>query len=388
MISNLETRPLSQVGYEPIAKPTYSDRIESADEVFDYLLIDGEVLSAPARRLVEAAARLGDSAHADLIRVDVCHRLRLAQDTLFATVDDPTLGYGGLLNDAARIFENNTALPLTNDSYLATSSCSSLEVTADHYGKLWNGFAPERYFDEAAELLRTRLTRNEIDISWFAGKRALDCGCGGGRYTVALQRLGFAEVVGCDWSDEALETARLRAEQAGIGNVSYRKADVINLPFDDDSFDFVFCNGVLHHTLSTEQGVRELLRVMKPQGRGWLYLYARPGGLDRLTHYLARLLLKHANHEVCRRYCHALGIAGHRVFFLLDLWLTPIAECYTPDQVSDFLEAAGCATWRRLTRGADNDLVEKIFHSEDFAGVKYGVGENRHYFEGKSARAT
>lgn len=376
---------MSQVAYDQdTIRPTYTDCIESADEVLDYLMIESKALLPAARRLVKAAAQLGDSAHADLVRVDVCHRIRLAQDAIFAAAGDPTPGYADLLNQAALVCEDNAALPLMSvGSDFAIAARSALDVTAEHYGRLWDGFTPQRYFDEAAELLRTRLTRNEIDVSWFAGKRALDCGCGGGRYTVALQRLGFAEVVGCDWSDEALQVARVRAEQAGIENVSYRKTDVINLPFADSSFDFVFSNGVLHHTLSTEQGMSELRRVMKPQGRGWLYLYARPGGLDRLTHYLARLLLKRANHEVCRRYCQALGMAGHRIFFLLDLWLTPIAECYTPDQVAGLLEGAGCSTWRRLTRGGDDDLVEKLFQGERFAEVKYGVGENRYYFEGK-----
>ena len=374
---------MSQVCEQQYTRSTYTDLIESSDEVLDYLMIDGTVLSTPARRLVGAAARLGSSAHADLLRVDICHRIRLAQDGIFAAGGDPTRRYADLLHDAARVCEDQAKLVLSNDSSFPTAEVNVLDVTAEHYGKLWRGFAPERYFDEAAELLRSRFERNQIDISWFAGKRAVDIGCGGGRYTVALQRLGFAEVVGCDWSDEALAVANLRAEQAGINNVSYRKTDVTELPFADDSFDFVFSNGVLHHTLSTERGVNELLRVMKPEGRGWLYLYARPGGLDRLTHYLARLLLKHANHEVCRRYCQALGIAGNRIFFLLDLWLTPVAECYTPDQVSDFLATAGCANWRRLERGADDDLVEKIFQGEPFADTKYGVGENRYYFEGK-----
>jgi SAM-dependent methyltransferase len=228
------------------------------------------------------------------------------------------------------------------------------------------------------------MARNDIELSWCADKRALDCGCGGGRYTVALKNLGFAEVVGVDWSENALETARSRAVEASIEGVTYQKADVLALPFEDESFDFVFSNGVLHHTVDTSKGVGELARVMKRNGRGWLYLYARPGGLDRVTHYLARLLLRNSNHDLCRRYCRALGLAGNRTFFLLDLWLTPVAECYTPAEAEAFLKEAGCRRWRRLSRGSDQDMIEQIWCGVPYAGLKYGVGENRYYFEGKT----
>jgi SAM-dependent methyltransferase len=310
----------------------------------------------------------------------------LGQDEVFAADGDPIPAYSDLLDGAADILEANAGLSTMRDSFTnGRVPYEPLDVTANHYGRLWGGFSPERYFNEAELLLRARLERNGIDTSWFEGKRALDCGCGGGRYTVALKRLGFAEVVGCDWSDEALSVARARASEANITGVSYRKTDVLALPFADDEFDFVFSNGVFHHTYNTEQGVGELIRVMQPEGRGWLYLYARPGGLDRLTHYLARLLLKNADHEVCRNYCRALGMDGNRIFFLLDLWLTPIAECYTPAEVEEMLDRAGCRARQRLTRGSDLDLVEQIQDGTAHAAVKFGVGENRYFFFGKSS---
>lgn len=368
---------------------TYTDRIETVDEVMTYLMLPaeaGDVLLPPARGLHAAAVALGDSAHADLLRMDVCHRLRRGQDVIFASDGDPVTGYADLLDEAAAYLETSAKLPiLAGAGDFTPERASPLDRTAEHYGRLWGAFSPEHYFVEAAELLHTRMSRNGIDLGWFQGKRALDCGCGGGRYTVALKKLGFAEVVGVDWSEEALETARWRAGDAGIEGVRYQRANVLELPFGDDEFDFVFSNGVLMLTEDTERGVRELLRVMKRDGRGWIYLYARPGGLDRVTHYLARLLLKQANHEVCRRYCRALGLAGNRTFFLLDLWLTPIAECYTPDEVEVMLQQAGCQKWWRLTRGEDRDLVEQLNRGSFFASVKFGVGENRYFFEGKQA---
>ncbi len=46
------------------------------------------------------------------------------------------------------------------------------------------------------------------------------------------------------------------------------KADICDLPFEDNSFDWIFCNHVLEHIPDDTQAVRELYRVMKPGGTG------------------------------------------------------------------------------------------------------------------------
>lgn len=359
---------------------TVTDRFETADEVCDYLVIGPEVRDAFAR-LHEASKRLGDSPHADLLRMDACHRIRLAQDNIFASAADPVPLYARVLDAAAKALDAGNALPLAQSEVSRHEGDTQQDVTATHYGHLWGGFSPDHYFGEATELLRARFERNGFDLSRAPRERVLDAGCGGGRYSVALKKLGFAEVVGVDWSPQGIAVANARVDEANIAGVSYRQAAVLNLPFEAGEFDVVFSNGVLHHTYDTQRGVDELHRVMKPGGRGWLYLYHRPGGLDRLTHYVARLLLKHARHEVCRRYCHALGLAANRIFFLLDLWLTPIAEAYTPAEMEEMMGKAGFKEWRRCARGSDQDLAEKIYQQEPYAEVKYGVGENRYLID-------
>ncbi|HEY5927928.1 MAG TPA: class I SAM-dependent methyltransferase [Kofleriaceae bacterium] len=360
---------------------TTSDKIETTDEVCEYLQIPYEQLRAPLQRLQAASVAHGNSPHADLMRMDVCHRIRLAQDRVFAAGTDPVPEYARVISDAAAQLESSSKLPLADSVMPPDDSETPQDATANHYGALWGGFSPDHYFDEATALLRARLERNGFDLAKVSGMRVLDGGCGGGRYSVALKRLGFGEVVGVDWSKQGIAVANERVKQAKIAGVSYQQADVLKLPFADGEFDFVFSNGVLHHTYDTQRGIAELRRVTKPGGAGWLYLYHRPGGLDRLTHYVARLLLKRANKEVCRRYCNALGLAANRIFFLLDLWLTPIAECYTPDEMSAMMKEAGFTSWRRCARGADQDLAEHIYQREPFAEAKYGVGENRYFID-------
>lgn len=48
------------------------------------------------------------------------------------------------------------------------------------------------------------------------------------------------------------------------------KADILDLPFEDESFDIVFCNHVLEHIEDDQKAMSELFRVMKKGGWGIL----------------------------------------------------------------------------------------------------------------------
>ncbi|WKD85099.1 Demethylrebeccamycin-D-glucose O-methyltransferase [Polaribacter huanghezhanensis] len=56
------------------------------------------------------------------------------------------------------------------------------------------------------------------------------------------------------------------------------KADILNLPFDDNSFDVVFCNHVLEHISDDTKAMQELYRVLKPNGMG---IFQIPQDLSR-----------------------------------------------------------------------------------------------------------
>jgi ubiquinone/menaquinone biosynthesis C-methylase UbiE len=97
-----------------------------------------------------------------------------------------------------------------------------------------------------------------------SGGKALDLGCGTGVLTVALARRGF-DVVGVDHSPEMLELARRKLERNGLG-AALETGDVRALRFDDGQFDCVTVQGLLHHLEELGPCLRELDRVLKPDG--------------------------------------------------------------------------------------------------------------------------
>jgi len=105
----------------------------------------------------------------------------------------------------------------------------------------------------------------------WAGKLVLDAGCGSGRYMDVVARSG-AEVVGVDLS-LAVEVAQ---ENLGhLPNCHFIQADLFQLPFPNECFDFFYSIGVLHHTPSTRQAFIHLVRTLKPRGGAAIWVYPR-----------------------------------------------------------------------------------------------------------------
>jgi SAM-dependent methyltransferase len=94
-----------------------------------------------------------------------------------------------------------------------------------------------------------------------AGLRVLDAGCGGGRNSAWLVERGAA-VVGIDASEELLAIARDRLPSA-----TFVHGDLAEpLPFDDGSFDVVVAGLVMHYLRDWTPTLRELRRVLRPDG--------------------------------------------------------------------------------------------------------------------------
>lgn len=100
-----------------------------------------------------------------------------------------------------------------------------------------------------------------------AGAEVLEAGCGVGAQTVILGRRSPKARFSCvDISAASLEQAASRARQAGLENVRFQQADLMCLPFADNTFDHVFVCFVLEHLSEPMRALRELHRVLKAGG--------------------------------------------------------------------------------------------------------------------------
>lgn len=216
------------------------------------------------------------------------------------------------------------------------------QQTGKIFGELWPTYS-NRLFEDSVQLFYKRLDAVGFDRSWFEGKRVLDAGCGGGRNAIAMARYG-ADVVGVDISEAGLADARKRAE--GLSAVSFQEASLLDLPFDANHFDMIWCAGVLMHTVDPPRVLDELARVLQPGGLLYLLVYATEGLRWPLIKLL-RPLAKYLGFDLIETAIYQAGLPANKRRTFLDDLFTPLLDFYSWERLSGMLASRG---FERLDR--------------------------------------
>ena len=110
--------------------------------------------------------------------------------------------------------------------------------------------------------------RTAIDELAPAGKRVLDVGTGTGDLALGVARAGASQVVGVDFVEAMLVSARRKVLAAGPPNrIALAVGDAMGLPFPDSSFDGIINGFLLRNVADLDGALREFVRVLKPGGR-------------------------------------------------------------------------------------------------------------------------
>ena len=113
-----------------------------------------------------------------------------------------------------------------------------------------------------------------LPASWFPGKNVLDCGCGGGRWSYGLAKLG-ANVTAVDINQSCLDATREATAPFAV------EKRFVQSPLEElgqnlsrgDGYDLVFSWGVLHHCGSFNESLRQISSFVKEGGVIYLFLY-------------------------------------------------------------------------------------------------------------------
>ncbi|MFC2123652.1 class I SAM-dependent methyltransferase [Bacteroidota bacterium] len=104
------------------------------------------------------------------------------------------------------------------------------------------------------------------DSVWDPGSYILEAGCGIGSQTrIIARRNPDSNFLSIDISGESVNSAKERIDSENIHNVNFQVADIMALPFEDESFDHVFLCFVLEHLPGT-RALTELKRILKKGG--------------------------------------------------------------------------------------------------------------------------
>jgi SAM-dependent methyltransferase len=155
-----------------------------------------------------------------------------------------------------------------------------------------NGFATTR---ELAEFLAGK-------------KRILDAGCGNGRVTALLRKYAppDAEIIGIDISSSTVARGNLE----GSANVSFCEKNILDDLSSLGSFDFIYCQEVLHHTADPEKAFRNLCRQLSPTGEIAIYVYKKKAPVREYVDDYIRDKISNLPYQEAIRACRQLTELG------------------------------------------------------------------------------
>lgn len=195
-------------------------------------------------------------------------------------------------------------------------------------------------FDDLASLIdkaRQGVFARLLDEQIPFGSRILECGCGTGQLSNFLG-ISHRTVFGTDLSLNSLRLAESFRSRQRLDRVFFLQMNLFQPAFQPASFDFVICNGVLHHTADPRRGLSRLAHLLRPGGYLIIGLYHQ---YARLANDLRRTLLRWTGHRLTfldpRLRCAPLGERRKKAW-IEDQYRNPLESKHTIGEVFQWLE--------------------------------------------------
>jgi len=109
------------------------------------------------------------------------------------------------------------------------------------------------------------LTVEELAKS-FHGKDILDVGCGYGFRTVGIARKGAKSVTGIDSDSVRIQQATEYSNSLGVSSIRFLLINAEYMDFEDESFDIITADEMIHHVEDVDKVLKELVRITKKGG--------------------------------------------------------------------------------------------------------------------------
>jgi SAM-dependent methyltransferase len=193
----------------------------------------------------------------------------------------------------------------------------------------------------------------------FAGKKVLEVGLGYGTLGQLIASRG-ADYYGADIAAGPVAVMQRRLAWLGLPEEHVQQASVLELPYSDATFDYLYSIGCLHHTGDLERSVQEVHRVLVPGGRAVVMLYNR-----------------HSVRRVRFALVRALRGRGGRS---LDDELRGVYDAHEAGEAAPHTDFVSRAEVRRLFR----DFARVKIDVQNFDGFRFGI--KREWFLSNAAR--
>lgn len=211
----------------------------------------------------------------DLLACPMCH----------AALDDMACTPCGLE------FKINHGVPsfICRAMYPSDDAYKSANKIIEFWGKGWekrlaepdhkplfesDGPALERYAEDdlKSHRMSDSVLGTDLPIELLRGKTVVNIGAGAGTEALVLSYSG-ASCLAIDITSQAANAAQTLMSRVGASGIGVQ-ADARYIPLRDNSVDFVYSSGVLHHSPDIARSISEVHRILKPGGKAFVMLYA------------------------------------------------------------------------------------------------------------------
>jgi ubiquinone/menaquinone biosynthesis C-methylase UbiE len=115
------------------------------------------------------------------------------------------------------------------------------------------------------DLKRHKLMAKRLVENIPENGKVLEIAPGPGYFCIELAKLGNYQITGLDISKSFVEIARRNAEKAGL-KIDFREGNASAMPFQDNTFDFTFCQAAFKNFSEPVKAIAEMYRVLRPGG--------------------------------------------------------------------------------------------------------------------------
>ena len=274
---------------------------------------------------------------------------------------------------------NASTAPGSVDTPRAASGAERvLDVVNEFYEENpFPGFDPGKYETRADLVTRASWYAKRLDAEIPFEACVIDVGCGTGQLACFLAIKG-RRVLGVDYSQRSLALACALKERLALRSVEFERANILDWDQPSECFDYVFCNGVLHHTSDPYGGFRKLVEITRPGGRIVVGLYNRYGrSMLRMRRRVVRLISRVAptakDRAIRRQLVELEEDEAKRHTWYADQYEHPHESAHTVAEVLRWFRENGVEYVSSLPKIEPfGSMPKRVFRSREVAGWRSG----------------
>ena len=147
-----------------------------------------------------------------------------------------------------------------------------------------------RWYDKTTrrDLPEFKALARRVADTLVSGAKVLEIAPGPGFFAIELAKIGKYQITGLDISKTFVDIAKRNARQEHV-EVDFRQGNASAIPLPEGSFDFVLCRAAFKNFSDPVGALREMRRVLKPEGRALVIDLRKDVGKKSLDGYIRGL---------------------------------------------------------------------------------------------------